>query len=27
MVAAAEALAIYKRSIEHSRLDQTAGGR
>ncbi len=27
MVAAAEALTIYKRSIEHSRLDQTAGGR
>ncbi|MFN5757306.1 MAG: PP2C family protein-serine/threonine phosphatase [Planctomycetia bacterium] len=27
MVAAAEALAIYKRSIEHSRIDQTAGGR
>jgi serine/threonine protein phosphatase PrpC len=27
LVAAAEALAIYKRSIEHSRLDQTAGGR
>jgi hypothetical protein len=26
-VSAAEALAIYKRSIEHSRLDQTAGGR
>lgn len=26
LVAAAEALAIYKRSIEHSRLDQTAGG-
>jgi PPM family protein phosphatase len=27
LVAAAEALAIYKRSIEHARLDQTAGGR
>jgi protein phosphatase len=26
LVAAAEALAIYRRSIEHSRLDQTAGG-
>jgi serine/threonine protein phosphatase PrpC len=27
MMAAAEALAIYKRTIEHSRIDQTAGGR
>jgi protein phosphatase len=27
LVAAAEALAIYRRSIEHARLDQTAGGR
>ncbi len=27
MMAAAEALAIYRRTIEHSRIDQTAGGR